>query len=95
MTTVTPELETLEEAMAVLLAQRKFAVANARELIRMGERDLQDANETFDRLAVPIGKRINELRGIQEPKRNAREPNLEGLTDQEREHYMRLRNATH
>lgn len=75
------------------LVERRNAV------IDLAEQMIDDANKDFDSVAVELGRRINEVRAALRPtatpakparKRKAKAPNMEGLSEQEREMYRQL-----
>lgn len=77
--------------MMQLLSERDLVISVAESMI-------QQANRDFDRAAVPLGKQINQLKAeaqaavpvVKTVKH--RRKRLDGLTDQERDHFYRLLN---
>lgn len=91
----TTELEELEARMARLVSARH-------RLIDYHQRAITLANEHFDRKALPLGHRINELRArlpvrteqserrAERAKRTPKLPSMRGLTEAEQEHFLKL-----
>lgn len=86
------ELQELEAQMALLIEGRRRRVMTANAMI-------EKANRDFDENAAPLGRRINKLRKELEKENKSKQParrrspsppNLDGLTKEEREFYLRL-----
>lgn len=86
------ELYNKEQARLAILKQRDALIERAEQLI-------EQANRTFDEVAVPLGREINELRERlkREAKpadtrqaRSHKAPALDGLDDDEQAHYQTL-----
>lgn len=89
--TAQTELAELQARVAKLVKQRDETIKFAYALIR-------ETNAEFDRVAVPLGRRINEIRAElapepePEPARRVRASTatLDGLDEDEQEHYREL-----
>lgn len=89
------ELYQLERRMLLIVKSRDEVILEANRLIR-------EANREFDELAVPLGKQINELRerlklssepvdtSSRRPARSHKPPAMDGLDDDDQEHYRQL-----
>lgn len=90
--TAQTELSELQSRVGKLIRQRDETIRYAHALIR-------EANRKFDEIAIPVGRRINELRAELEAEatpelasraRSNNATTLDGLDDDDQQHYREL-----
>ena len=88
------ELDELKQQMAELVRDRESIVRDARVAIHKEEGRIEQVNREFDKLAIPLARKIAKLEESVKPNVSAaRNIELTGLTVEEQEHFERLRAA--